>query len=1210
MFRHPLKQIETRASKQVGANFQPSIVNEAYHNVLEQVVTALCYSTGFDDIEEGALETLLLVFHTQIRRMGEQAKLACEVAGRTLVNPGDAWFGLINLGVDVQNLPNYFYETIERGGITIHAPQIMVMEDRIQPSHIGVPRPHPSYVYEWMPRLPDPYTYIETDVTNEPDITYEKVREAMSQKSRNGIMSLVNHMIRTYPSYCLFPSFKRIIEDQVQKTIEKESNEKRYEEAFISFRDFLGTTDIEYSENIAKKLEEKGLISKNELESGVELACMCSDGTIIDTNGQILKLDEHANIDLKDRGQLKTRINCLEAGAESLRYTWNMDEMLDELIEIDSIAFDIPHSSKSNMNIDEMKLIQDKWSFDYIPEWAHVLKPSYEHRAYLQTLSPDKMEEEVRQEEKKPKTEESEGADEENKSRKNPVKMETVKDEPDEDDEIQIIEVPSKIKREIPEIMPRKPITSNDINRFLKAAKEGDVREVKRFLKLGIYVDVTDNFGWNAAMCAAAEGQYEVCKLLYYKGSDPDIVESRGKTFTQIAEESGHRELVDRLIHHFWRRPNIQKNVDEMSFCEICDEFLPTNEVSRHLTLITHQLNDKNRKGAAPQSGIMLGPNNIGYRLMQASGWTEEKGLGKNSDGHRFPIRTTLKRDRCGLGISTSRPRITHFGPYDKNAVRSMNEYGCNVCNEEYSAHVESRFPRVLTGCGHTICQGCASLIAEAGRPSIFCPFDRISTTIPGGDIKNLKKNFALLELLEKIADGTLFERSVLDEEHDRYAKEKKLNVKCDEEPNHIAVLYCTVCDSNLCERCSDVTHSTNVLSKHKRVPLGEKPPMSVHCKLHSSYVVEFVCKEDSCDNESPLMCLMCRDYGRHKGHKHVLVEKEAEELREKMREYLEELTQKAEIVNGTLSVLETKITDLSPDQFDGPLSETRREVRAHFRKLREVIDEDENKAIDKLENYARERVESMTMHKERLKQVSDLIGNTCAELQKSLIMERGKLLDRKDDLLALAESTSSEPTNIPDASQLNTRIAFSISHDRRLHIGEFIDSRIVLLGLDGAGKTSIVRRLKKVRFDSVMAPHPTIGFNVEMIHFKNYRLNLWDVGGLPKLRHLWKHYYSNAQAILYVIDGHCPERFPEATKELMKVIGDPLVGTTPVFVAINRKEETPINGNLDALLSQLSSLQFQLQLHQCDAASGSGISQIIDQITTSLSRLNGDCPV
>ncbi|CAA87044.3 E3 ubiquitin-protein ligase arc-1 [Caenorhabditis elegans] len=539
-----------------------------------------------------------------------------------------------------------------------------------------------------------------------------------------------------------------------------------------------------------------------------------------------------------------------------------------------------------------------------------------------------------------------------------------------------------------------------------------------------------------------------------------------------------------------------------------------------------------------------------------------------------------------------------------------MNEYGCNVCNEEYSARDPLKCPRVLTGCGHTICHNCA--ISIAGRnSSIFCPFDRTATQIPGGDLQNLKKNFALLELLEKIADGGgLLEKSGEVVKFDRYSKERLLNLECDEDSEHVAVIYCTVCDSNLCERCSESTHSTNVLSKHRRIPLTEKPPPLVHCRLHSSYVVEFVCKELSCDTESPLMCMMCRDYGRHKGHSHVLIEKEVEDLREKVREHLGELSKQSETIGNALHSIDSVIHELTPGQEDGSLEETRQEVRNHFRRLRTALDRDEEDAVETVDRYARNRVESLQTQKERLEAISSKIGNTCTTLQKALIMERGKILDRKDDLLALAESTAAEPTAVLDQSQLSTRIAFSFLNDRKLHIGDFIESRVVLLGLDGAGKTSIVRRLKKVQMDTVMAPHPTIGFNIETIHYKNYRLNFWDVGGLPKLRHLWKHYYSNAQAIFYVIDGYAVERFSEAIKELNRVMSDPLVGTCPVIVAVNRKDGYALNGHMDALLSQLEALPFQHHFHCCDAATGSGIDQIIDQITVCLSRLNGTCPV
>lgn len=80
---------------------------------------------------------------------------------------------------------------------------------------------------------------------------------------------------------------------------------------------------------------------------------------------------------------------------------------------------------------------------------------------------------------------------------------------------------------------------------------------------------------------------------------------------------------------------------------------------------------------------------------------------------------------------------------------------------------------------------------------------------------------------------------------------------------------------------------------------------------------------------------------------------------------------------------------------------------------------------------------------------------------------------------------------------------------DNRVHIGPKIEMRVVTLGLDGAGKTSILFKLKQNEF---MAVIPTIGFNVESVEYKNVRFNIWDIGGQPKLRPLWKHYYLNTQ--------------------------------------------------------------------------------------------------
>lgn len=91
--------------------------------------------------------------------------------------------------------------------------------------------------------------------------------------------------------------------------------------------------------------------------------------------------------------------------------------------------------------------------------------------------------------------------------------------------------------------------------------------------------------------------------------------------------------------------------------------------------------------------------------------------------------------------------------------------------------------------------------------------------------------------------------------------------IRCDEDEAHVASVYCTVCATHLCSECSQVTHSTKTLAKHRRVPLADKPHEKTMCSQHQVHAIEFVCLEDGCQT-SPLMCCVCKEYGKHQGHK------------------------------------------------------------------------------------------------------------------------------------------------------------------------------------------------------------------------------------------------------------------------------------------------------------------------------------------------------
>ncbi|XP_064095541.1 ADP-ribosylation factor 4-like [Macrobrachium nipponense] len=111
---------------------------------------------------------------------------------------------------------------------------------------------------------------------------------------------------------------------------------------------------------------------------------------------------------------------------------------------------------------------------------------------------------------------------------------------------------------------------------------------------------------------------------------------------------------------------------------------------------------------------------------------------------------------------------------------------------------------------------------------------------------------------------------------------------------------------------------------------------------------------------------------------------------------------------------------------------------------------------------------------------------------------------------------------------------------------------RILMVGLDGAGKTTILYKLK---LGEIVTTIPTIGFNVETVEYKNISFTVWDVGGQTKIRPLWRHYFQNTSAIIYVIDCNDPERLAEAKEELDILSQDAELENCPLLVMANKQD-------------------------------------------------------
>lgn len=114
-------------------------------------------------------------------------------------------------------------------------------------------------------------------------------------------------------------------------------------------------------------------------------------------------------------------------------------------------------------------------------------------------------------------------------------------------------------------------------------------------------------------------------------------------------------------------------------------------------------------------------------------------------------------------------------------------------------------------------------------------------------------------------------------------------------------------------------------------------------------------------------------------------------------------------------------------------------------------------------------------------------------------------------------------------------------------------EARILLLGLDSAGKSTLLYKLKLVKGIVTM---PTIGFNVEMIELeKGLSLTVWDVGGQEKMRAAWDFYCENTDGLLYVVDSTDKERIEQSKREFEHILKNEHINHVPVVLLANKQD-------------------------------------------------------
>ncbi|PWA47773.1 ADP-ribosylation factor 1 [Artemisia annua] len=161
-------------------------------------------------------------------------------------------------------------------------------------------------------------------------------------------------------------------------------------------------------------------------------------------------------------------------------------------------------------------------------------------------------------------------------------------------------------------------------------------------------------------------------------------------------------------------------------------------------------------------------------------------------------------------------------------------------------------------------------------------------------------------------------------------------------------------------------------------------------------------------------------------------------------------------------------------------------------------------------------------------------------------------------------------------------------------------DIKILMLGLDDSGKTTILFKLKLGDF---VATVPTIGFNVEALEYKNIRFTVWDVGGQDTIRPLWKHYYRNTHALIFVVDSHNKRRIYQARNELHRLLHEDELRDATILVFAN-KQDLPNAMHVSEVVDKLklhSISQHRWHIQSTSATTGQGLYEGLTWLTSNI---------
>ena len=193
----------------------------------------------------------------------------------------------------------------------------------------------------------------------------------------------------------------------------------------------------------------------------------------------------------------------------------------------------------------------------------------------------------------------------------------------------------------------------------------------------------------------------------------------------------------------------------------------------------------------------------------------------------------------------------------------------------------------------------------------------------------------------------------------------------------------------------------------------------------------------------------------------------------------------------------------------------------------------------------------------------------------------------------------------------MGSKLSNFVRPDKRHEI-EVKKLSVLVLGLDGAGKSTLISHLDAEKFgngESDNYLHPTTALSMHRFKYLDMKWVVWDMSGRAQYRKMWNDFYQQSMAIVFVVDASRILRLGVVKEEWKRILQHPSVKRrkTPILVMLNKLDHATDTDDPHVTLNQIRNVLpeeehgGEVQYRTCSGMTGEGIGEGFQWIATTV---------